>query len=98
MNENKYNGFASEEQYEAAMNIIKNAIDEYTDTIMVEFKNNDIIVEVETKELNHYARYFFNRDGVFYVNLESENMPIVECKIFASLNEKAGEIFKVMEA
>ena len=96
MNDNKYNGFASEEQYEAAMNIIKNAIDEYTDTIMVEFKNNDIIVEVETKELNHYARYFVNIDGVFYVNLESENMPIVECKIFAALNKCANTAYTEM--
>lgn len=101
MNKVNYNGFASEEQYEAAMNIIKNAIDEYTDTIGIELKTNSvekyIVVMVETKELNHFAKYFVNDNGVFYVNLESENMPIVECKIFAALNEKAGEIFKVFE-
>ena len=97
MEHKNFNGFASEEQYEAAMNIIKNAIDEYTDTIAIELKTNSVekyvVVMVETKELNHFAKYFVNDNGVFYVNLESENMPIVECKIFAALNECADDVF-----
>ena len=101
MNEKNYNGFSSEEEYEEVMGIIKNAIDDYTDTIAIELTTNSVekyvVVMVETKELNHFAKYFVNDKGVFYVNLESENMPIMECKIFTALNKCTEDVFRVLD-
>ena len=97
MEQKNYNGFASEEQYEEAMNIIKNAIDEYTSTVMVEKKKTSIAVTIWTKTNQYMVRYWMDSDGVFRVDVDANCMASEECKIMVAINEKAGEIFKVME-
>ena len=81
MNDNKYNGFASEEQYEAAMNIIKNAIDEYASTIMVEKENGSIKVYIYTMAAGYWAKYWMDKNGVFRVDLDDNEI------LFGVLNE-----------
>lgn len=101
MENGKYNGFASEAQYEAAANIVIKAIDDYIDTIMVlcntlQNGQKNVEVDVETKS-GHSLRYHMDSNGVFYVNTEGENFPVQECKILVALNREAGAIFDTID-
>lgn len=96
-----FNGFATEEQYEAIKDIIIPAIDEYTDTIMIichtlSNGRKNVEVDVDTKS-GHSLRYHMDEDGVFYVNTEGENFPIQECKILVRLDETAEKIFNIID-
>lgn len=96
MEQKKYNGFASEEQYEAVLDIVMDEIDEYTETVMVEHEENPVeeyvVVTVETINTHHILKYYVNKKGVFYVNCEGPNFPSTECKILVALNDCALEI------
>ena len=96
MEHKNFNGFASEEQYEAAMNIIKNAIDEYTSTVMVEKKKTSIAVTIWTKTNQYMVRYWMDSDGVFRVDVDGNCMASEECKIFAALNKCANTAYTEM--
>ena len=93
MEHKNFNGFASEEQYEAAMNIIKNAIDEYASTIMVEKENGSIKVYIYTMAAGYWAKYWMDKNGVFRVDLDDNCMASEECKIMVALNECADDVF-----
>lgn len=50
MGKNKYNGFASEEQYEAVMSIVKEVIEDYYDSLdyfSVNYENGGIVVYID---------------------------------------------------
>lgn len=94
------NGFASEKEYDAVSKLVVGKIDEYTETIRIEKKDNGIetyiIVEIETATAGYYTRYFVGKKGVWYVNTE-HNMTSEQCKVFAGLNEIAESIFAFVE-
>lgn len=100
MYKNDFNGFATEEQYEAVKDIIVDEIDDYTDTIMVichtlQNGEKNVEVDVDTKS-GHSLRYHMDKNGVFYVNTEGENFPIQECKILVALDDCSREIFGII--
>ena len=96
----KYLGFNTEEEYMTVSKIILKAIDDYTETVHLELKENPVekylIITITTEEQEHFARYFVNKAGVFYVNTESNNFPIKECKILVALHNCAKELFDII--
>lgn len=95
-----YMGFNTEEEYMTVSKIVLKAIEDYTESVHLELKENPVekylIITITTDEQEHFVRYFVNKAGVFYVNTESKNFPIKECKILVALHNCAKDLFDIV--
>lgn len=96
MDNKKFNGFASEAQYEAVLEIIKNEIDSMCDTLMVTYYEDHKVVKVCVDDKSYSMDKF---DGVFGIGVNS-NSPYVTLNylgIYHRLNKVAAKMFETIE-
>lgn len=94
MNKKTFNGFASEEKYEAVLKIVKNEIDSLCDTLMVKYDKDskqvelwvdDYLIDVEDKGI--YV--------VFYKK-ETDIISPTQIEVFRRIDRIATVMFDVL--
>lgn len=88
-----FNGFASEEQYEAVMEIIKNEIDDMCDTLQLEFDDSWGILTIYVDDYIVSLNYF---DGVCSVQLSDNVMEKYQLIVIMALDKITSDIFKTI--
>lgn len=95
MNKKHFNGFASEEQYEAVLEIIKNEIDNCCyDTLMIEY---DSEYETITIYVDDYVVFIEPCDGVYEVKTSDNSLGREELCVIKSIDDIYEDIFNEME-
>lgn len=94
-NKKTFNGFASEEQYEAVMEIIKNEIDDCCyDTLKVECDSENEVVIIYVDD---YVVFIEPCDGVFEVKTSDNLLGREELCVIKSIDDIYEDIFNEME-
>ena len=96
MNNKKFNGFASEAQYEAVMEIIKNEIDDYCDTLMVQYDEDCNIITIYVDD---YVMDVDRFDGMFNVSWQKGKKYLGENEVtvIKRINYLTAKIFETIE-
>lgn len=97
MKKKKFNGFASEAQYEAVKKLIKTEIDNLSDTIMIDYNQETNVVRVFVDDKVYTM---VDGNGVVELNFNptSPNLPYVYWEIFNRLNDISDMIFKTINS
>lgn len=93
MNKKTFNGFASEAQYEAVMEIIKNRID--CDTLMIDYYENNVVRVFVDDKIYRINKY----DGVVEIEVKPDS-PYVSYEyllILYCLDKLSSKIFETIE-
>ena len=94
MEEKNFNGFASEEQYEAVLEIVKNEIDDLCDTLMVKYDSENEVVIIYVDD---YVVFVEPCDGVYEVKTSDNVLAREELYVIKSIEDIYEDIFNEME-
>ena len=97
MTKNTFNGFASEEQYEAVLEIIKNKIDNYCYYFMVEYGYDDVTTyENVIITVDDYVVYITPSDGVYKATFSDTTATESEIFVMKMIDNISDKIFNTI--